>query len=116
MTETCRVMALPVLPAAAIDGRRRAIFPAAIRVFSLSDLAIHLLALLFVAAFIAGFVDSIAGGGGLITIPVMLIAGIPPLDAIATNKLQAQFGVASETVAYAQKRHIDLRSEEHTSE
>lgn len=77
----------------------------------MSDLAIHLLALLFVAAFIAGFVDSIAGGGGLITIPVMLIAGIPPLEAIATNKLQAQFGVASATVAYAQKGHIDLKSQ-----
>ena len=41
------------------------------------DLAFQALLLLFVAAFIAGFIDSIAGGGGLITIPAMLIAGIP---------------------------------------
>ncbi|HEV7437677.1 MAG TPA: TSUP family transporter [Pseudorhizobium sp.] len=75
------------------------------------DLAIHLLALLFAAAFIAGFVDSIAGGGGLITIPVMLIAGIPPLEAIATNKLQGQFGVASATIAYARRGHVDLKKQ-----
>lgn len=75
------------------------------------DLAIHLLGLLFLAAAIAGFVDAIAGGGGLITIPMMLIAGIPPLESIATNKLQAQFGVASATVAYARKGHVDLKSQ-----
>ncbi len=75
------------------------------------DLAFHLLVLLFAAACIAGFVDSIAGGGGLITIPVMLIVGIPPLEAIATNKLQGQFGVASATLAYARKGHVDLRKQ-----
>ncbi|MCF6368697.1 TSUP family transporter [Rhizobium halophilum] len=75
------------------------------------DLAVHLLALLFAAAFIAGFVDSIAGGGGLITIPVMLIAGIAPLEAIATNKLQGQFGVASATIAYARRGHVDLKKQ-----
>ncbi|HEX2146966.1 MAG TPA: TSUP family transporter [Pseudorhizobium sp.] len=75
------------------------------------DLALHLLGLLLAAAFIAGFIDSIAGGGGLITIPVMLIAGIPPLESIATNKLQAQFGVASATVAYARRGHVDLKKQ-----
>ncbi len=75
----------------------------------LDDLATHLIALLFLAAFIAGFVDAIAGGGGLITIPAMLIAGIPPLESLATNKLQAQFGVASATAAYARKGHVDLK-------
>jgi uncharacterized protein len=75
------------------------------------DLALHLLGLLLAAAFIAGFIDSIAGGGGLITIPVMLIAGIPPLESIATNKLQAQFGVASATAAYARRGHVDLKKQ-----
>ena len=37
------------------------------------------LALLVLAAFVAGFVDSIAGGGGLITLPALLLAGIPPV-------------------------------------
>ena len=50
------------------------------------------LAALFVVAIAAGFVDSIAGGGGLLTIPALLWAGIPPAQALATNKLQACFG------------------------
>jgi len=50
------------------------------------------LAMLFAAAAIAGFVDAIAGGGGLITIPVLLLAQVPPLHALATNKLQASSG------------------------
>ncbi|MDD2365305.1 MAG: TSUP family transporter [Desulfuromonadaceae bacterium] len=54
-----------------------------------------LLPLLFGAAFIAGLVDSIAGGGGLITVPVLLGIGLPPQVALGTNKLQASFGSGS---------------------
>lgn len=52
----------------------------------------EVLLLLFVAAGIAGFLDAIAGGGGLITLPVLLLAQVPPLHALATNKLQGSFG------------------------
>jgi uncharacterized protein len=58
------------------------------------------LALLVLAAFVAGFVDSIAGGGGLITLPALLIAGIPPVEAVATNKLQSSFGTAMSSYRY----------------
>jgi len=51
------------------------------------------LVLTLVAA-LAGFVDSIAGGGGLIVIPALLFAGVPPLYALGTNKLQSVFGTA----------------------
>lgn len=74
----------------------------------MSDLAPQILLLLFLAAIAAGFVDSIAGGGGLITVPCMLLAGIPPLEAIATNKVQGPFGAASATIAYARRGHVDL--------
>ncbi|MCC2610269.1 TSUP family transporter [Neorhizobium petrolearium] len=77
----------------------------------MNDLASHLVLMLFLASFFAGFVDSIAGGGGLITIPAMLIAGIPPLESIATNKLQSQFGSASATIAYARRGHVNLRKQ-----
>ncbi|MDM9618792.1 hypothetical protein A6U87_16315 [Rhizobium sp. AC44/96] len=77
----------------------------------MSDLAPHLLFLLAAAGFLAGFVDSIAGGGGLITVPAMLIAGIPPLQTLGTNKVQAVFGSASATVAYARKGHVKLREQ-----
>lgn len=48
--------------------------------------------LLTLAAAVAGFVDSIAGGGGIITLPALLAAGIPPHFALGTNKLQSSFG------------------------
>ncbi|MBI5384474.1 MAG: TSUP family transporter [Verrucomicrobia bacterium] len=56
---------------------------------------------LFLASFAAGFVDSIAGGGGLITVPVLLSAGLPPQVALGTNKLQATFGSGSATLHFA---------------
>jgi uncharacterized membrane protein YfcA len=74
----------------------------------LPDIALHLLLLLCAAAFFAGFVDSIAGGGGLITVPAMLIAGIPPLQTLGTNKVQSLFGAASATIAYARRGHVKL--------
>ncbi|QLF70616.1 TSUP family transporter [Peteryoungia desertarenae] len=77
----------------------------------MADLAFNLLLILFIAAFIAGFIDSIAGGGGLITIPAMLLAGIPPLETLGTNKLQSMFGAGSATLAYARKGHVDLKKQ-----
>lgn len=59
----------------------------------------------------AGFIDSIAGGGGLIVVPALLIAGVPPLATLGTSKLQAQFGSASATIAYARKGHVNLRKQ-----
>ena len=56
---------------------------------------------LFFTGLVAGFVDSIAGGGGLITLPVLLSLGINPIDAIGTNKLQAIFGSGSAMFHYA---------------
>jgi uncharacterized protein len=77
----------------------------------LHDLAPQLFALLFAAAFLAGFIDSIAGGGGMITIPAMLIAGIPPLETLGTNKLQSLFGSGSASLAYARHGHVNLRKQ-----
>src|ERR1044071_209418 len=56
---------------------------------------------LFATGFAAGFVDSIAGGGGLITLPVLLSLGMPAPDALGTNKLQACFGSGSATFHYS---------------
>lgn len=65
--------------------------------------------LLFGAGFFAGFVDSIAGGGGLITVPVLLGIGLPPVEAFATNKLQSTFGSASAAWSYRKARLVTLR-------
>lgn len=75
------------------------------------DIATETLLILIVAAFIAGFIDSIAGGGGLIAIPALLLAGLPPLEALGTNKLQSLFGSGSATISYAAKGHVDLRKQ-----
>lgn len=72
------------------------------------EFAPDIIVLLVVAAFAAGFVDSIAGGGGLITIPALLLAGAPPVHALGTNKLQGMFGAASATWSYARHGHVRL--------
>ncbi len=64
---------------------------------------------LFVLALIAGLVDSIAGGGGLITVPALLWAGLGPLETLATNKAQGVFGTAAATVSFLRQGLIDLR-------
>ena len=57
-------------------------------------------AILFVVAFFASLVDSIAGGGGLLTTPSMLLVGMPPLNVLATNKFQSCFGTVTSTYNY----------------
>jgi uncharacterized membrane protein YfcA len=59
------------------------------------------LVILFFSGIMAGFVDSIAGGGGIITLPALLAVGIPPHQALATNKLQSSFGSFTSTLNYA---------------
>lgn len=57
------------------------------------EMEISILLLLFSVALIGGFIDSIAGGGGSITLPTLLFAGASPLEALATNKLQSSLAV-----------------------
>lgn len=57
--------------------------------------------------FLAGFVDSIAGGGGLISLPAYLIAGVPMHHAIATNKLSSSTGTVISTVRLCKNRFVD---------
>ena len=67
------------------------------------------LPLLFGTGLVAGFVDSIAGGGGLITLPVLLSFGISPPQALGTNKLQSTFGSGSAAWHYAEAKTVPLR-------
>jgi uncharacterized membrane protein YfcA len=55
---------------------------------------------LAVVGFGAGFVDAIAGGGGLLTIPSLALAGLDPVASVATNKLASTFGSGSATLAF----------------
>ena len=56
--------------------------------------------ILFCVAFFASLIDSIAGGGGLLTTPSMLLVGISPLNVLATNKFQSCFGTFTSTYNY----------------
>jgi len=67
------------------------------------------LLLLALVGFAAGFVDAIAGGGGLITVPALALTGLDPVAVIATNKLASTFGSGSSTLAFARAGKIDLR-------
>lgn len=66
------------------------------------------LAVVGILVFVAGYVDAIAGGGGLISLPAYLIAGLPTHTAIATNKLSSAMGTAVSTWHYAKSGFIHL--------
>ncbi len=65
-------------------------------------------------AVLTGFIDAIAGGGGLIMMPALLSAGVPPINALATNKLQSMFGTAVAFANYARKGQVDWRAHKGT--
>ncbi|WP_107850334.1 TSUP family transporter [Oceanimonas marisflavi] len=73
------------------------------------ELDLLTLGLLALAALLAGFIDAIAGGGGLITVPALLATGMPPTMALATNKLQSCFGSFSASLYYLRRGLIDWR-------
>lgn len=69
----------------------------------MSEFPLELLPVLALVATAAGFIDAVAGGGGLLTIPALLFAGVPPVETLATNKLQACFGSFSATRYFVRK-------------
>ncbi len=75
------------------------------------EVTFEVLLLLMAAGFAAGFIDAVAGGGGLITVPVLLIAGANPVTALATNKIQGLFGAATAAITYARGGHVDFRTQ-----
>lgn len=71
----------------------------------------HIALFLIFAALVAGFVDAIAGGGGLITVPALLLAGASPIEALATNKLQGSFGSGTAMLTYARAGQVRLQDQ-----
>jgi len=67
------------------------------------------IALLTVTALLAGVVDAIAGGGGLITLPALLTAGLPPHLALGTNKGQSVWGSGAALVAFWRAGRVDRK-------
>ncbi|WOT04054.1 TSUP family transporter [Shewanella youngdeokensis] len=72
------------------------------------ELTIQLISLLFFVAVLAGFIDAIAGGGGLLTIPALLWVGLPPTAALATNKLQSCGGSFFASMYFVRRGLVSL--------
>ncbi len=70
-----------------------------------------LVGMLFFVAMLAGFIDSIAGGGGLLTVPALLTAGLSPAQTLATNKLQSVGGSFSASLYFVRRKAVDLREQ-----
>ena len=62
------------------------------------DITIYII--LFIVALFAAAIDAIAGGGGLLVVPTMLLLGMNPLVTLGTNKLQSCFGTATSSYNY----------------
>ncbi|USD65709.1 TSUP family transporter [Vibrio sp. SCSIO 43136] len=73
------------------------------------ELTFELLAILFLVAGAAGFIDAMAGGGGLLTLPALLASGMTPTQALATNKLQSSFGSFSASYYFVRNGLVDLK-------
>jgi uncharacterized membrane protein YfcA len=67
----------------------------------------EMLCFLFLCGGIGGFIDSIAGGGGLITVPALLAAGLPPQLALGTNKAQSSVGTMVAVTRYVRGGLVD---------
>jgi hypothetical protein len=75
------------------------------------DLTTSVLVLVLVAALAAGWIDAVVGGGGLVQLPaLLLVPGLSPVQALATNKLASVFGTTTSAVTYQRRVRPDLRT------
>ncbi|AXN38523.1 TSUP family transporter [Peribacillus butanolivorans] len=75
----------------------------------MEDINISTLLLLVCFGFLAAFIDSVVGGGGLISIPALLFSGLSPTAAIATNKLASSMGSLTSTIAFIRSGKVDFQ-------
>lgn len=73
------------------------------------EIALNTQIMLVGVAFFAGLISSIAGSGGILTLPALLWAGLPPLNALATNKVQSSLGTLSSAWNFFSKGHLDIK-------
>jgi uncharacterized membrane protein YfcA len=73
------------------------------------EISVELLVFLFFIAAIAGWVDTLAGGGGLIVLPTLMFVGLPPVQALATNKCQGFVGTLTATMTLYANKRLKLR-------
>ena len=74
-----------------------------------NDISTTWILIFVITGFIAGYIDSIAGGGGMITVPMLLFSGIPPIYVLGTNKMQGVVGALMSTIKYALSKKISWK-------
>ncbi|MBS9778014.1 MAG: TSUP family transporter [Gammaproteobacteria bacterium] len=77
--------------------------------FDVADISSFVFFLLIVSAFVAGYIDSVAGGGGMIQTLALLMAGVSPVQTLATNKIVSVSGTITAVTKYAKARAINWR-------
>ena len=63
-----------------------------------ANFSVEILTFLFVVGIIAGFLDTLVGGGGLLAVPAHLLSGIPPIYVLGTNNFQGSMGTGIATL------------------
>lgn len=74
-----------------------------------STIDLNILMFLLVAGFIAAFIDAAAGGGGLISLPALMMTGMPPNVALGTNKMASVMGSFTSTLSFLRSGKIDFQ-------
>ena len=73
----------------------------------IEDLTLPMVLIVAVGVFLASFMDAIAGGGGIISIPTYLLAGLPVHMALGTNKVSAGIGTIASTARFVKNGYVD---------
>ncbi|MFJ7406234.1 MULTISPECIES: TSUP family transporter [unclassified Lysinibacillus] len=74
------------------------------------DIDPQVLTILILLGFLAAFIDSVVGGGGLIALPALLFVGLNPTTAVATNKLAGTMGSLTSVISFYRSGKLDFRS------
>ncbi|WP_419768691.1 sulfite exporter TauE/SafE family protein [Arcobacter sp.] len=74
-----------------------------------ADITLYWVIGFVIAGFLAGYIDSIAGGGGMVQVPVLLLSGLSPLHVLASNKMAGLVGVLMATIKYALSKKISWK-------
>lgn len=75
----------------------------------IENMDVGILLFLVASGFVAAFIDSVVGGGGLISLPALLVTGLPPVTALGTNKMASLMGTLTSTVSFWRSGKIDLK-------
>ena len=76
----------------------------------IANFSIEILTFLFFVGVVAGFLDTLVGGGGLLAVPALLLSGIPPISVLGPNKFQGSMGTGIATFLLFRKKKLDWNS------